>query len=227
MSAIDDLRRTMVRLRAPDGCPWDREQTHATLVRCLIDEVSELIDTIDRGDVEHMREELGDVLIQIVFHAQIEAEAGRFDFDDVARDINDKLVRRHPHVFGDARVDSSAEVLVEWEKIKAQERKAGPPPRVGAVFKELPPRLPALMFAEAVCKQIDQKKLPMDGVLDRAAVTRRAEGLDAEALGRELFELVAAARARGLDSEGALRRYTAGVMQAVEARVAAAGLNAG
>ena len=100
MSAIDDLRRTMVRLRAPDGCPWDREQTHASLVRCLIDEVSELIDTIDRGDDAHMREELGDVLIQIVFHAQIAAEEGKFNFDDVARDINDKLVRRHPHVFG-------------------------------------------------------------------------------------------------------------------------------
>jgi XTP/dITP diphosphohydrolase/tetrapyrrole methylase family protein/MazG family protein len=221
MSAIDDLRRTMARLRAPDGCPWDREQTHATLVRCLIDEVSELIDTIDRGDVQHMREELGDVLIQIVFHAQIEAEAGRFDFDDVARDINEKLVRRHPHVFGEARVGSSAEVLVEWEKIKAQERKAGPAPRVGAVFKELPPRLPALMFAEAVCRQLDQKKLPADGVVDRPAVARRAEGLDAEQLGRQLFELVAAARARGLDPEGALRRHTDAVMAAVEARVAA------
>lgn len=221
MSAIDELRRTMVRLRAPDGCPWDQEQTHATLVRCLIDEVSELIDTIDRGDVEHMREELGDLLIQIVFHAQIEAEAGRFDFDDVARDINDKLVRRHPHVFGKARVGSSAEVLVEWEKIKAQERKAGPAPRAGAVFKELPPRLPALMFAEAVCRQLDQKKLPADGVVDRAAVARRAERLEAEQLGRQLFELVAAARARGLDPEGALRRHTAGVMQAVEAKVAA------
>jgi MazG family protein len=221
MSAIDDLRRTMVRLRAPDGCPWDREQTHASLVRCLIDEVSELIDTIDRGDVQHMREELGDVLIQIVFHAQIEAEAGRFDFDDVARDINEKLVRRHPHVFGEARVGSSAEVLVEWEKIKAQERKAGPAPRAGAVFKDLPPRLPALMFAEAVCKQLDQRKLPADGVVDRAAVARRAEGLETDALGRQRFELVAAARSRGLDPEGALRQHTAAVMRTVEAQVAA------
>jgi XTP/dITP diphosphohydrolase/tetrapyrrole methylase family protein/MazG family protein len=112
-------------------------------------------------------------------------------------------------------------VLVEWEKIKAQERKAGPAPRAGAVFKELPPRLPALMFAEAVCKQLDQRKLPAEGVVDRAAVAHRAEGLEAEALGRQLFELVAAARARGLDPEGALRQHTAGVMRAVEARVAA------
>ncbi|MEY3608626.1 MAG: hypothetical protein RLZZ447_1414 [Verrucomicrobiota bacterium] len=221
MSAIDDLRRTMARLRAPDGCPWDREQTHASLVRCLIDEVSELIDTIDRGDVQHMREELGDVLIQIVFHAQIEAEAGRFDFDDVARDINEKLVRRHPHVFGQARVGSSAEVLVEWEKIKAQERKAGPAPRAGAVFKELPPRLPALMFAEAVCKQLEQRKLPAEAVVDRATVARHAEGLGTEVLGRQLFELVAAARSRGLDPESALRQHTMAVMRAVEARAAA------
>ena len=100
MSALDDLRRTVARLRAPDGCPWDREQTHQTLTRCLIDECSELLDAIDRLDLPHMREELGDVLVQIVFHAQLAAERGEFDFDDVAREINEKLVRRHPHVFG-------------------------------------------------------------------------------------------------------------------------------
>ena len=153
----------MVRLRAPDGCPWDREQTHASLVRCLIDEVSELIDTIDRGDDAHMREELGDVLIQIVFHAQIAAEEGKFNFDDVARDINDKLVRRHPHVFGAMRLDTSEEVITEWEKIKATERKNGPAVPAGAVFKDLPPRLPGLMFAEAVWKQIEKKGLPAAG----------------------------------------------------------------
>ena len=119
MSAIDDLKATMARLRAPDGCPWDQEQTHATLVRCLIDEVSELIDAIDRGDYPHMREELGDVLIQVVFHAQIAAEKGIFNFEDVARDINDKLVRRHPHVFGSGKLETTEQVIVEWEKIKA------------------------------------------------------------------------------------------------------------
>ena len=112
----------MARLRAPDGCPWDQEQTHATLVRCLIDEVSELIDTIDRGDYPHMREELGDVLIQVVFHAQIASERGEFNFDDVARDINDKLVRRHPHVFGAGKLDTSEQVIAEWEKIKATDQ---------------------------------------------------------------------------------------------------------
>ena len=86
MSAIDELRQTMARLRGPGGCPWDQEQTHSTLVRCLIDEVSELIDTIDRGDMPHMREELGDVLIQVVFHACLAEEAGHFNFDDVAQE---------------------------------------------------------------------------------------------------------------------------------------------
>ena len=100
MSALHELRATIARLRAPDGCPWDQEQTHESLVRCLIDEVSELIDTIDRADSPHMREELGDVLIQVYFHAQIAEEAGQFDLEDVARDVNEKLVRRHPQLRG-------------------------------------------------------------------------------------------------------------------------------
>ena len=222
MSAIDELRRTMARLRAPDGCPWDREQTHASLVRCLIDEVSELIDTIDRGDHAHMREELGDVLIQIVFHAQIASEQGLFDFDDVARDINDKLVRRHPHVFGEMRLDTSDQVITEWEKIKATERKNGPAPVAGAVFKELPPRLPGLMFAEAVWKQVEKKDLPAEGAVDVARVRELGESLDAEKLGRALFELAAAVRAKGLDPEGAVRLHATRVMRDVEARVQSA-----
>lgn len=216
MSAIDDLRATMARLRAPDGCPWDREQTHASLVRCLIDEVSELIDTIDRHDYPHMREELGDVLIQIVFHAQIAAEQGCFDFDDVARDINAKLVRRHPHVFGSMQLDTSEQVITEWEKIKATEKKHGPAAGDGAVFKHLPPRLPALMFAEAVWKQIRKRQLPAAGAVDTARVEALGAGLDDATLGRRLFELAAAARERGLDPEGALRRHATGVMRAVE-----------
>jgi XTP/dITP diphosphohydrolase/tetrapyrrole methylase family protein/MazG family protein len=219
MSAIEDLKRTMARLRAPDGCPWDREQTHATLVRCLIDEVSELIETIDRGDYPHMREELGDVLIQVVFHAQIARERGEFDFDDVARDINDKLVRRHPHVFGTGRLDTSEQVIAEWEKIKATEKKHGPAANGAAIFKALPPRLPALMFAEAVWKQIEKKQLPADEAVDVAQVRALGAQLDEAALGKMLFELTAAARAQGLDPEGALRLHATQVMRAVEARV--------
>lgn len=222
MSAIDDLKATMARLRAPEGCPWDQEQTHATLVRCLIDEVSELIDTIDRGDYPHMREELGDVLIQVVFHAQIAAEQGLFTFDDVARDINDKLVRRHPHVFGTGKLETSEQVIAEWEKIKATEKKNGPAQGVGQIFKELPPRLPALMFAEAVWKQIQKKQLPTDGIVDPAQVEALGRQLDAASLGKMLFELTAAARAKGLDPEGALRLHATKVMSQVAAVVPAA-----
>lgn len=220
MSAIDDLKATMARLRAPDGCPWDQEQTHASLVRCLIDEVSELIDTIDRDDAPHMREELGDVLIQIVFHAQIAAEQGLFTFDDVARDINEKLIRRHPHVFGVGRLATSEQVVVAWEQIKATEKKNGPVADATRVFKELPPRLPALMFAEGVWKQIEKKALPVNGIVDTAQVQELARSLDADILGRKLFELAAAARLNGLDPESALRLHTTEVMRQVQQRVA-------
>ncbi len=218
MSAIEELKTTMARLRAKEGgCPWDQEQTHASLVRCLIDEVSELIDTIDRSDTPHMREELGDVLIQVVFHARIAEEEGQFNFDDVAREINEKLIRRHPHVFGTGKLSTSAEVITEWEKIKATEKKNGPAST--GVFKELPPRLPALMFAEAVWKQIEKKSLPAEGVVDAAQVAALGRQLDEASLGRMLFELAAAARAKGLDPEGALRLHATKVMRDVEPRV--------
>ncbi len=221
MSSIDDLKRTMARLRAPDGCPWDQEQTHASLVRCLIDEVSELIDTIDRNDYPHMREELGDVLIQIVFHAQIAAERGQFTFDDVAHDINEKLVRRHPHVFGSDKLGTSEQVIAKWDEIKATEKKHGPV--ASGVFKELPPRLPALMFAEAVWKQIDKQQLPVDGSVDVEQVRALGRQLDQSTLGRMLFELTAAARGKGLDPEGALRLHAVKVMREVEERKRAEG----
>jgi XTP/dITP diphosphohydrolase/tetrapyrrole methylase family protein/MazG family protein len=217
MSAIEDLCRTMARLRGPGGCPWDQEQTHASLVRCLIDEVSELIDTIDRNDLAHMREELGDVLIQVVFHACLAEEAGQFNFDDVARDINDKLIRRHPHVFGTGKLDTSAQVIAQWDAIKSTEKKNGPA-RSG-LFKEQPPRLPALMFAEAAWKQIEKKQLAVGDAVDVAKVRQLGATLTEDALGRQLFELAAAARAKGLDPEGALRLHTSKVMRDVEQRV--------
>jgi MazG family protein len=220
MSAIDELMATMARLRSPSGCPWDQEQTHASLVRCLIDEVSELIDTIDRNDYPHMREELGDVLIQVVFHAQIATEKGRFNFDDVARDINEKLIRRHPHVFGTGKLETSEQVIVEWERIKATEKKNGRAPAESEVFKDLPPRLPALMFAEAVWKQIEKKQLPAEGAVDVAQVQSLGRQIDEASLGKMLFELAAAARAKGLDPEGALRLHATKVMREVEANVA-------
>ncbi len=218
MSPIDELRQTMARLREPDGCPWDREQTHQTLARCLIDECSELLDTIDRHDIPHMREELGDVLIQVVFHAQLAAERGDFNFDDVAREINAKLIRRHPHVFGDGRADNSAEVIEVWEKVKASE-KAAAGKTESAVFKALPPRLPALMFAEEVVKRIAKNSLPADGVVDDRHVAQLTLGLTEAAAGRQLFELAAACRRAGIDPEMALRKECDRVMRDVETRV--------
>jgi len=217
MNAMDELKVTIARLRAPDGCPWDQEQTHASLVRCLIDEVSELIDTIDRGDLPHMREELGDVLIQVVFHAQLAAEKGAFTLEDVAREVNEKLVRRHPHVFGTGKLGTSEQVLVQWEQIKAQEKKNGP--RAKGVFKDLPARLPALMFAEAIWKQIEKKSLPVTDVVDVAQVRALGAKLTEAELGKMLFEVTAAARSNGLDPEGALRLHATKVMRDVEAQI--------
>jgi len=217
---MEDLRKTIALLRAPGGCPWDQEQTHASLVRCLIDECSELIDTIDRLDLPHMRAELGDVLIQVIFHAQLAEEAGHFDLEDVAREVNDKLIRRHPHVFGTGKLDTSDQVITQWEAIKALEKKAnGQPAPAQTVFKDQPPRLPAIMFAEAIWKQIEKKKLPVDGLVDRAQIEKLGAELDEKTLGEQLFALVAAARAKGLDPEGALRHETTRLMRAVEQRV--------
>ena len=217
MNAMDELKVTIARLRAPDGCPWDQEQTHASLVRCLIDEVSELIDTIDRGDLPHMREELGDVLIQVVFHAQLAAEQGAVTLEDVAREVNEKLVRRHPHVFGTGKLGTSEQVLVQWEQIKAQEKKNGPLAK--GVFKDLPARLPALMFAEAIWKQIEKKSLPVTDVVDVAQVRALGAKLTEAELGKMLFEVTAAARSNGLDPEGALRLHATKVMRDVEAQI--------
>jgi XTP/dITP diphosphohydrolase/tetrapyrrole methylase family protein/MazG family protein len=164
-----------------------------------------------------MREELGDVLIQVVFHALLAEEAGQFNFDDVARDINTKLIRRHPHVFGASALTTTDQVLAQWDQIKAAERaKAGRPPESAAVFKEMPPRLPALMLAEATWKQIEKKNLPADGAVDTAQVQALGRQLTEESLGRMLFEIAAAARVRGLDAEGALRRHTDQVRREVE-----------
>ncbi len=215
MSAIAELRQTIARLRGPGGCPWDQEQTHASLVRCLIDEVSELIDTIDRLDLPHMREELGDVLIQVIFHAQLAEEAGHFDLEDVAREVNAKLIRRHPHVFGEKKLGTSEEVLVQWEQIKAQEKKVGPV-AAGALFKDPPPRLPALMFAEAIWKQLEKRQLPVPASVDRAQVAALGRQLDEATLGKMLFEIVAACRVQALDPEAALRLHTVRVMRDVE-----------
>src|SRR6187397_276682 len=121
--AINDLLKVMAKLRAPNGCPWDREQDHMTLRRHAIEEVYELIDAIEACDDHEMAEELGDLLLQVVFHCQLARERGAFDFEKVARIITDKLIRRHPHVFGDVKVKNVAQVWANWEQIKHAEKK--------------------------------------------------------------------------------------------------------
>ncbi len=214
MSAIDDLKETMARLRGPGGCPWDLEQTHQSICDCLVEEVAELLDAIDRSDFPHMREELGDLLLHVVMHAQMASEAGHFNFEDVAREINDKLIRRHPHVFGTMNLPTTEAVLNQWDKIKAAEKKNGPAEE--GLFKRLPPKLSALLYAREVYKQIVKKQLPADGVMDRAAIAAQATALDEKTAGRKLFELAAACREAGIDPESALRRHAQGVIDGVE-----------
>jgi len=223
MSSVEDLRRTVARLRGPGGCPWDQEQSHQSLAVCLIEESAELLDTIDRLDLPHMREELGDVLVQVIFHAQLAEEKGLFDLEAVAREINEKLIRRHPHVFGDGKLDTSAQVIDQWEKIKAGEKKNGAQPETCGTFKRQPPRLPVLLQALEVYKQIQKKKLPAAGLIDEVHVIQIAKDLTEERAGRMLFEVAAACRRAGVDPESALRRETLRVTQEVDKRVATAG----
>jgi len=223
MSSVEDLRRTVARLRGPGGCPWDQEQSHQSLAVCLSEECAELLDTIDRLDMPHMREELGDVLIQVVFHAQLAEEKGLFDLEAVAREINEKLIRRHPHVFGEGKLDTSAQVIDQWEKIKAGEKKNGAQPVACGTFKRQPPQLPVLLQALEIYKQIQKKKLPAEGLVDDLYVMQIAEGLTEAKAGRMLFELAAACRRAGVDPESALRRETLRVTQEVDRRVAANG----
>jgi XTP/dITP diphosphohydrolase/tetrapyrrole methylase family protein/MazG family protein len=215
MKSLVALKQTMARLRAPGGCPWDREQTHHSLTRYLIEECAELLDAIDREDFPHMKEELGDVLLQVVFHACIAEENGLFDLDAVAADINDKLIRRHPHVFGADSLETSEAVLARWEQIKQAEKAAAGRPET-TKLKPLPPALPALLFANEVFKQIEKRALLAVAPVDTQAIATKAEGLDEASAGRQLFELAAACRKAGIDPEAALRRHTRGVIDAVE-----------
>lgn len=135
------LVEIMARLRGPDGCPWDKEQTHRSLKQYLLEEAYEVLEAIDKKDLTHLREELGDLLLQIVFHAQIAAEKGRFTIDDILGDITLKLERRHPHVFGEAEVSSSEGVVERWEAIKREEKESA------SALEGVPKSLPALLCA--------------------------------------------------------------------------------
>lgn len=216
MASIDDLIATVAALRDPEtGCPWDIEQTHQSLAACLIDECCELLQTIDRLDMPHMEEELGDVLLQVVLHAQMAKEAGHFDFEAVCALLNEKLVRRHPHVFGSKHAVDAEAVLQQWDEIKAAEVKRGPQQQ--GRFKDLPRQLPALMYAQNVFKQIQKQEMAASHLLDEAAVQACAARFETEAeLGRMLFELAAASRLKKMDAESALRRHAQGMVDALE-----------
>jgi len=146
--AIERLLDLMARLRAPDGCAWDREQTPTTLKPQMLEECYEVIEAIDSGSPEHLAEELGDLLLHIVFQAQLAREAGQFAFADVANGIADKLIRRHPHVFGDAKVADAAGVVAQWHQLKKAEK-----PERESALDGVPRALPALMRAEALQKK--------------------------------------------------------------------------
>jgi uncharacterized protein YabN with tetrapyrrole methylase and pyrophosphatase domain len=192
-SAINQLLEVMARLRSPTGCPWDREQSHLSLRRHAIEEVYELIDAIEASDDGEMAEELGDLLLQVVFHCQLARERGAFDFEQVTRRLVDKLIRRHPHVFGAVKVRNVGEVWANWEKIKIAE-KLGTRHARRSALDGVPSHLPALLRAEKVVK-----KARKAGLLDGGRAPRRK--LSRTALAGELFELASLAQARGWCAE--------------------------
>src|SRR6266478_5123561 len=150
--AMDELLKVMARLRSPKGCPWDREQDHVTLRWHAVEEVYELMDAIEAGDDHEMAEELGDLLLQVVFHCQMAKERGAFDFEKVARRITEKLIRRHPHVFGDAKAKTVDAVWAQWEVIKKAEKKGTRHERPSAL-DGIPKHLPGLLRAEKLVKK--------------------------------------------------------------------------
>ena len=146
------LRAIMHRLRAPGGCPWDAEQSHASLIPNLIEEAYETVDTIQRSEWMHLREELGDLLLQVVFHSELAEEAGHFNLDDVAREISDKLIRRHPHVFGQSAAATSDAVLQQWDEIKRKEKGATDQPYLHGIGRGLPALLRAAKLQKKAAK---------------------------------------------------------------------------
>lgn len=214
---FDDLVLIMELLRSPGGCPWDIEQNHHSIRNDLIEETYEVVEAIDRDDPVHLREELGDVLLQVVFHARIEGEVGRFTVYDVANDICEKLIYRHPHVFGQVHVDGSEQVLSNWEKLKGVEKQAE---RVTLTdqLRAIPAMEPALMRAQkvgkkAACFDFADADEVYAKLLEEIAEVRAASasGDDAaveEELGDLLLTVTSLARKLGVKSEEALMHAT-------------------
>jgi uncharacterized protein YabN with tetrapyrrole methylase and pyrophosphatase domain len=200
---IRQLLEVMARLRAPDGCPWDREQTHRTLRQHAVEEVYELLDAIEAGDDQEMREELGDLLLQVVFHCQLASERGAFHFDAVCRALVDKLIRRHPHVFGRVKVRSVDQVWANWETIKREEKRGTRHERPSA-FDGIPKHLPALLRAEKLLKKARKAGLAPSPVRSKTKAGSKTSFSQTRAA-RELFSLAGQCQARGWSAEQLLR----------------------
>ena len=212
---FDDLVMLVEVLRSDKGCPWDREQTHKSIRKDLIEETYEVVEAIDTEDPALLREELGDLLLQIVFHAGIEAEEGRFDVNGVANDICVKLIHRHPHVFGDVSADTTEQVLSNWEQIKSEEKERV---TVTDKLRSIPPMLPALMRATKVGKKasmfdFETTKLVVDKIAEEMAEVNEAieSGVQAdieEEIGDLLLTVTSLCRKLDVDAEAALNKAT-------------------
>ena len=228
---ISRLVEIISRLRGENGCPWDRKQTLESLKPCLIEETYELIDAIDSGNADDHMEELGDLLLQIVFQTEIQSESGRFSFDDVAHKISEKLVRRHPHVFADTKVENTEEVWRNWEKIKAKE-KGGDGLR--SALEGIPRHLPALLKAQRMQSKASRVGFDWDklsGAMDKLkeeldelqqAVDSGREDEVAEEMGDLIFSMVNLCRFLEVDAEQSLESTNRKFMrrfQGVEKRV--------
>jgi XTP/dITP diphosphohydrolase len=198
--AINDLIDVMARLRSPTGCPWDREQDHLSLRFHAVEEVYELMDAIEAGDDHEMAEELGDLLLQVVFHCQLANERGVFDFEEVARRIVEKLIRRHPHVFGDSKAKTVDAVWAQWEQIKKAEKQGTKHDRPSAL-DGIPKHLPALLRAEKLVKKARKAKL-LEQSKGKSSIRAKGD------IAKQLFELTQTAQGQGWSAEELLRAET-------------------
>ena len=211
MKNMERLIEIVSILRSPGGCQWDREQTHATLRQNMLEEAYEAVDAIDEDDMVHLREELGDVLLQVVLHSQIAEEEGSFDIEDVARDLNQKLIHRHPHIFGDVKVNSTQEILDNWDKLKAEEKKERK-----SAMDGISKSMSALMTAQKISKRAVKTgfEWPSEQSLYECVFSEFDEFKDAvsennrahmeEEMGDILFAVVNLARWNNIDAEQAL-----------------------
>jgi MazG family protein len=204
---VNRLIDIVKKLRAPDGCPWDREQTHQSVRGHLVEECAELLEAIDLQDSDKMREEIGDVLMHLLLHAEIESENGNFNFNDVAKELGDKLVRRHPHVFGEEKVNDSDDVLKIWQDVKKKEKKER---AIGGLFAGIPPQLSALRYAYSIAKKADAETLA-----DASENSQKLDGKNIE-IGRELFSIIAKASEMKVEPESALRDYLLQIRKSAE-----------